>query len=375
MKFGFYSCMSGMPWGGSEVLWYKAAKRLQRMDHDVCVSFKWWPYKAFQLEDLEKHGADLWLRNKPKSRLQMLLSRFTPAETAESWITTHRPDAVLITLGYHPDQIEIADACIRNKVPYAINLQCASSFFFIPADRLENYRRWYSNASKVLFVSNENRQKLENNIAYCLDDNAEIVSNPFNVDYDSEVSWPEQNGKPVFRVACVGRVHFQSKGQDIIVDVMKQDKWRNRPIEVTFYGHDQGNKGQLESLIEMHGLHDKLKFGGYVKDVKDIWSANHALLLPSRYEGAPLVVTEAMLCGRFAITTNLGRNAELMDDNESGFIAEGATVPLFDEALERAWAKRDQWQQIGQLARQHIRERYREDPVGEYTDQILSLVK
>ena len=57
MKFGFYSCMSGMPWGGSEVLWYKAAKKLQRMDHEVCVNFKWWPYKAFQLEDLEKHGA------------------------------------------------------------------------------------------------------------------------------------------------------------------------------------------------------------------------------------------------------------------------------------------------------------------------------
>ena len=221
MKFGFYSCMSGMPWGGSEVLWYKAAKQLQRMDHEVCVSFKWWPYKAFQLEDLEKHGAHLWLRNKPKSKIKSLFSRFGPAETAESWLTTHRPDAVLITLGYHPDQIEIADACIRNKVPYAINLQCASSFFFIPADRLENYRRWYSNAEKVLFVSNENRQKLENNIAYRLDKNAEIVSNPFNVDYNSEVSWPEKNGKPKFRVACVGRVHFQSKGQDIIVDVMK----------------------------------------------------------------------------------------------------------------------------------------------------------
>lgn len=375
MKFGFYSCMSGMPWGGSEVLWYKAAKRLLRMDHELCVNFKWWPYKAFQLEDLEKDGAHVCRRNKPKTRLQLLTSRFAPAETEEAWIAKHRPDAVLITLGYHPDQIRIADACIRNNVPYAINLQCASNFFFIPADRLENYRRWYSKAKKVLFVSNENRQKLENNIALRLDDNSEIVSNPFNVDYESNVSWPEQNGKPVFRVACVGRVHFQSKGQDIVVDVMKQDKWKNRPIEVTFYGHDQGNKGQLESLIEMHGLQDKLKFGGYVKDVKDIWAANHALLLPSRYEGAPLVVTEAMLCGRFAITTNLGRNSELMDDNESGFIAEGATVSLFDDALERAWEKRDQWQQIGQLARQHIRERYPEDPVGEYTDQILSLVE
>ena len=364
--------MSGMPWGGSEVLWYKAAKRLLRDGHDICVSYKWWPYKAFQLEDLEKDGANLWLRNQPKSKLEALRTHFKAKPTPESWLKSEQPDAVLITLGYHPDPIHVADACIANKVPYAINLQCASSFFFIPADRLENYRRWYSNAAKVLFVSEENQQKLENNIALRLDGNAEIVANPFNVDYDTEIAWPKQN--KTLKVACVGRVHFQSKGQDIIVDVLKQDKWKQRPIEVTFFGHDQGNKGQLEALIEMHGLQDQLKFGGFVKDVKEIWADHHALLLPSRYEGAPLVVTEAMLCGRFAITTNLGRNSELMDDNVSGFIAEGATISLFDDALERAWAKCEQWQQIGQLARQHIRERYPKDPVGEYADQILSLV-
>lgn len=373
--------MSGMPWGGSEVLWYKAAKQFQRLDHDVAVSFKWWPYKAFQLEDLEKGGAKLQLRGAPKSGIKAWLNRFSAdTDSPAAWIENNQPDAVLITLGYHPDRIPIADACLKAKVPYAINLQCASTFFFIPADRLEDYRRWYSGAEKVLFVSDENRLKLENNIALRLT-NAEIVSNPFNVDYNSQIDWPTaeavtgDDGVEKFRIAVVGRVHFQSKGQDIVIDVMKEDKWRQRPIEISFFGHDQGNKAQLEALIEMHGLQDQLKFGGFVKDVSDIWESNHALLLPSRYEGAPLVVTEAMLSGRFAITTNLGRNAELMDDNVSGFIAEGATISLVDEAMERAWKKRDQWQQIGQLARQHIRERYPEDPIGEYAEKILSLVR
>lgn len=373
MKFGFYSCMSGMPWGGSEVLWYKAARRLQHQNHDVAVNFKWWPYKAFQLEELEKHGALLHRRYARQPKWKKFLGPIGKVdESPEAWLAKTQPDAVLITLGYHPDQILIADACLRRKIPYAINLQCASNFFFIASDRLESYQRWYSQANKVLFVSRENQDKLQNNIALKLD-NAEIVANPFNVDYNVNVPWPK-SAQPL-RVAVVGRVHFQSKGQDVIVDVMKQPKWKDRPIEITFYGHDQGNKGQLESLIKIHGLEKQLKFGGFVRDVTEIWADNHALLLPSRYEGAPLVVTEAMLCGRFAITTNLGRNAELMDDNESGFIAESPTVRLLDEAMERAWEKRQQWQQIGQLARQHIRERYPEDPIGEYTDKILSLVK
>ena len=372
MKFGFYSCMSGMPWGGSEVLWYKAARRLQRQDHQVAVNFKWWPYKAFQLQDLEKHGAEIYLRNKPKKPLERITSVFGSRNgTPEGWLESTRPDAVLVTLGYHPDQIHVADACRKMGIPYAINIQCASSFFFIMAERTPDYRNWYQHAEKVFFVSEENQRKVENNLAIKLD-NAEIVANPFGVPHDVTAPWPST--EPDFCVAVVGRVHFQSKGQDLVVDVLKQEKWRKRNLKVTFYGHDQGNKGQLEDLIKLNGLENQLSFGGFIKDVVDIWKANHALLLPSRYEGAPLVVIEAMLCNRFAITTNIGRNDELMDDNDSGFIAEGATVALVDDALERAWAKRDQWKQIGELAGKHIRDRYPKDPIADYAEKIQALI-
>ena len=131
---------------------------------------------------------------------------------------------------------------------------------------------------------------------------------------------------------------------------------------------------QLLELIKMHGLEDQLVFSGFSEEVEDIWRDNHALLLPSRYEGAPLVVIEAMLCNRIAITTDIGRNRELMDDNESGFLAAGATIDLLDDALERAWQKRDDWEQMGRLAGQHIRQRYTSDPVSEFADKIKGLL-
>ena len=373
MKFGFYSCMSGMPWGGSEVLWYKAARTLQDKGHQVAVNFKWWPYKAFQLEELERRGGEVFRRGEPRNNLKRVQGLFNKrSQTPAGWLEATRPDAVLVTLGYHPDPVDVATACLESKIPYAINVQCASSFCFIAGSRVEQYRQWYRHAEKVYFVSQENLEKTQNNLAMRLD-NAVIVANPFNVQEDADPPWPEPNGR--FRLAVVGRIHFQSKGQDLVVDVMKSDKWRQRPVDVVFYGHDQGNQQQLNDLIAMHGLEDQLKIGGFQKDVTGIWANHHALLLPSRYEGAPLIVIESMLCNRLAITTNLGRNDELMDDNESGFIAEGATVRLLDDALERAWAKRDQWREIGQLAGQHIRARYSMDPVGEYADHIEALVK
>ncbi len=376
MKFGFYSCMSGMPWGGSEVLWQRAARRLQDENHDVTVNYKWWPKKAYPLQQIEEHGGTVWLRNQPKtyveSKKEVIRSFFSRNGASKSWLETEHPDAVLITLGYHPDQVQIAAECHQLGIPYGINIQCASNFFFIHSDRLDEYRHWYENATRVFFVSEENRLKMENNIALKLD-NAEIVANPFNVGYDSCPEWPST--EPDFRIALVGRVHFQSKGQDLIVDVMKQEKWRKRNIKIVFYGHDQGNMRQLLELIKMHGLEDQLIFSGFSNDVEDIWRDNHALLLPSRYEGAPLVVIEAMLCNRIAITTDIGRNRELIDDNESGFVADGATINLLDDALERAWQKRDQWKEMGQLAGQHIRDRYPEDPIGDFADKIHSLTQ
>ena len=73
---------------------------------------------------------------------------------------------------------------------------------------------------------------------------------------DADPEWPST--EETFNVALVGRIHFQSKGHDLVVDALKQPKWRNRNIKVSFYGHDQGNKKQLEELIQLHHLQKQL---------------------------------------------------------------------------------------------------------------------
>ena len=65
MKIGFYSCMTGMPWGGSEELWWRTARKLQIDGVDVCVNYKWWPETAKQLVQLEESGGQVWLRQQP----------------------------------------------------------------------------------------------------------------------------------------------------------------------------------------------------------------------------------------------------------------------------------------------------------------------
>ncbi len=375
MKFGFYSCMTGMPWGGSEELWWRTARKLQIDGVDVCVNFKWWPETARQLVQLQDAGGHLFLRDSPPGFWQKFGRR--PAwpgrrnGPARAWLEQTRPDAVLVTLGFHPDRIDVATDCAHMGIPYAINVQCASNTFFIHSDCLTEYRNWYRNAERVYFVSEENRQKMEVNLAIKLD-NYEIVANPFNMNPGDVAEWPgTMDG---YCLACVGRLHFQSKGQDVVLQVFRQPKWRERNVRVNFYGADQGNRAQLVDMIEMYGLQDQMEFHGFQQKISDIWARNHALLLPSRYEGAPLVIVEAMLSNRISIATDIGRNRELLDDGSTGFIADSATPRQLDEALERAWAVRDQWRELGTAAGREIRARYTLDPIGDFAENLKSLV-
>ena len=58
-----------------------------------------------------------------------------------------------------------------------------------------------------------------------------------------------------------------------------------------------------------------------------------------------------MLCGRAAVVTDVGGNAEWIEDGQTGFVAEAATAKSFGRALERAWLARGEWEKMGIGAR------------------------
>ena len=104
-----------------------------------------------------------------------------------------------------------------------------------------------------------------------------------------------------------------------------------------------------------------------------IWKKNHALILTSRYEGLPLALVEAMLCKRTGIVTNVSGNPEVIIDNETGFLAKAAVPEFVDEALERAWSRRNEWEEIGIKANKYIKSIVSEDPIDSFFKEIESL--
>ncbi len=379
-RFVFFSSCSH-PWGGSEELWAGAAALLAEGGHSVTI-FKTCVDpnhpRIRRLLALGCHIRDLHQVCLPcRIRLPRSMVRFTargPAQRAiRPLVRTHlanlNPDLIVVSQGANFDGLAYSDLCRISGRPYVIISQKATdSLWPMDRDRIA-MRSAFQAALRCYFVSQHNLHLTECQIGETLT-NAEIVRNPFLVS-GSPLPWPDNRDRST-RLACVARLETGEKGQDILLQVLARPLWRNRDLSVSFFG--AGCNGEaLRDLAGRLALKNA-DFPGFVTDVESIWKTHHALVLPSRTEGLPLALIEAMMCGRFGIVTHEGGTAEVVEEGRTGFIANAAKADELDRAMERAWAVREDWESIGQAAGRAVRTMVPPDPVASFAARLLGLV-
>jgi glycosyltransferase involved in cell wall biosynthesis len=128
----------------------------------------------------------------------------------------------------------------------------------------------------------------------------------------------------------------------------------------------------IERLARKLGLADRVIFAGY-STVEAIWAENHVLVMPSRFEGLPLAIVEAMLCARPVVATDVAGHAEIIEDGVTGFLADAPSVDAVAAALERFWTRRTEAKEIGAAAARRIRQLLPPDPVQVFADKLKEL--
>ena len=235
------------------------------------------------------------------------------------------------------------------------------------ADRL---RPAFTSASRTYWVASRNIKEFEYHIGVRLG-NAEVVRNPVKVDRDAPFSWPTDDG--TWRMACVARLQTRAKGHDLLLQALAEPQWRERALHLTFFGDGENRRG-LERLAIMLGLSPQVSFSGHVSQVQNIWRDHHLITQPSRNEGMPLSLVEALMCGRPALATDVAGHAELLTDGINGFVAEAPTVRHISSVLERAWNERMNWETMGQAAYERIRQDIPLDPSEQFATKILAAI-
>ncbi len=203
--------------------------------------------------------------------------------------------------------------------------------------------------------------------------NAEVMWNPVNRSLTlraMNATLPHVH-EGSLRLACVARINVHAKGQDVLFKTLALKKWKDRDVSLTLFGEGP-HRQVLQNLAQYLGL-ERVSFAGQVDDILSVWDRHNLGVLASRYEGLSLAVMEAMMLGRPNVVTQAGGNSEVVEDNQTGFIAKAVTVEAFDEALERAWQRRNELSSMGVLAAQRIRELTPEDACLEFAERLLAV--
>jgi glycosyltransferase involved in cell wall biosynthesis len=133
---------------------------------------------------------------------------------------------------------------------------------------------------------------------------------------------------PPFRLLHAGAFDGL-KGQDVAVAALARLVAFGLDATLTFLG-DGPRRPETERLAAASGVLPRCTFAGDVRDVPARLAAAHLLLLPSRSEGASLVLVEAMAAGCAVVAHDLPAPREVCGAGESGRL-----VPTLDPG---AWA-------------------------------------
>ena len=136
---------------------------------------------------------------------------------------------------------------------------------------------------------------------------------------------------------------------------------------------DSDRGADMAALLGSAGLGCRLRMLGYRADIPALLAAADIFTLPSRFEGLPMSVIEAMLTGLPVVATNVRGPAEQVVDEVTGLSVPAGDQVALGSALGRLVRDPELRARMGQAGRQRALERYDEFKVLSRTLDLLGL--
>ena len=138
--------------------------------------------------------------------------------------------------------------------------------------------------------------------------------------------------KDKFVFGYIGRL-LNFKGVDLLINSFSlfQKKYPNSILIIVGEGVE---KAKLINLAKEHDLTSKIYFMGYRKDVYNWLNIFDCFILPSKREGLPLTILEAMAMKRIVISTAVGGIPELIKNNYNGLLIEGRNPLILMKSMQ-----------------------------------------
>lgn len=140
---------------------------------------------------------------------------------------------------------------------------------------------------------------------------------------------PPPDGPHAPVLGSLGRLDEQ-KGYELLVEALA------RIPDATGVIVGEGSlRAELETRAAALGVGARLRLPGWSDDARSHLPEFDVFVLPSRYEGFPLSILEAMLAGLPVVASDVGSVSEAVVDGETGFVVPPGDVDALTAALRR----------------------------------------
>lgn len=157
-------------------------------------------------------------------------------------------------------------------------------------------------------------------------------------------------------VIYVGRLE-PVKGADVLVSA-----WKGLPRDVLsrlvlVVVGDGSERTRLSDTIRRAGLKGSINLAGMQPAVREYYWAADLFVLPSRSEGLPNSLIEAMACGLPVLASDLPGCREILTDGVNGATCQPDDAGSLREALASLISQRERWPDLGAQARATVMSR------------------
>lgn len=137
-----------------------------------------------------------------------------------------------------------------------------------------------------------------------------------NVDIEELYYDRKCNSREMVTLIAIGTLDQMYKGPDIAIDIVRILRGKNIQCQLVWLG-DGKYKADMLNYSRCNGVENYVMFKGNLpkKEVIENLLMSDIFILPSRTEGMPRALIEAMACGLPCVATNVGGVSELLKDN------------------------------------------------------------
>lgn len=224
-------------------------------------------------------------------------------------------------------------------------------------------RKTFGIADRVVVLSEEWRDYFAENV--CDSEKIVVVHNGVKVPAEPCSPWSQQD------ILFLGRLDA-NKSPDVLLFASRRVLERFPGTKVVFGGDGEVEKNK--ALAEELGIANRCEFHGWVSGAEreGLFARAAVYCLPSKNEGLPMSVLEAMARGIPTVATPVGGVPQVIEDGVSGFLVDVDDVDALSDRLNILLDKPGLRENVGAASRNTVTRLFN---VGGSIKQLLALYR